>query len=136
MPKPILTLLLALLLSLAACGGQPAPEGDEGGAVAGDPAAGEALFAQTLIGTQAGCTTCHSLEPGVTIIGPSLANIGTEAGARVSGESAEDYLRKSIVEPDATVVEGFPAGLMSKELSTELTEQQVNDLIAYLLTVR
>jgi hypothetical protein len=45
-------------------------------------------------------------------------------------------LRKSIVEPDATVVEGFPAGLMSKELSAELTEQQVNDLIAYLLTVR
>ena len=131
MPKLKLLLLLALLLTLAACGGQPVPEGDEG-----DPAAGEVLFAQTLIGTQPGCMTCHSLEPGVTIIGPSLAKIGTEAGARVSGESAEDYLRKSILEPDATVVEGFSAGLMSKELSTELTEQQVNDLIAYLLTVR
>jgi mono/diheme cytochrome c family protein len=131
MRKLTFLLLGVLVLSLLACGGESAPE-----AGAGDAAAGETLFAQQLIETQPGCITCHSLEPGVTSVGPSVATIGAEAGSRVSGTSAEEYLRKSILEPDATVAEGFATGIMPKGFATALTEQQVNDLVAYMLTLR
>jgi cytochrome c551/c552 len=130
----VFVLLLVLAIGLVACGGEPVPEEIE--AAAGVAANGEVLFSQPLIGTQAGCGTCHSLEPGVTTVGPSLAEIGAEAGSRASGMSAEVYLRQSILEPDAYLVEGFGAGIMPKGLATELSEEQVNDLIAYLLTLK
>jgi mono/diheme cytochrome c family protein len=124
----LLLLLLILGLALAACGGgkEPAPA-DEGGAGSGDAAAGEKLFNQTLIGTQAGCVTCHSLEPGVSMVGPSLAGIGAKS---------EDFLRKSITAPDAEIAEGFTPGIMPKALADELSEQQLNDLVAFLRTLK
>jgi cytochrome c551/c552 len=138
MRKLFLLVVLVVVLALAACGGDsaPAPSGSQGEpAGAGDAAAGEELFGQSLIGTQAGCATCHSLEPGVTMVGPSLATIGADAGTRVSGVSAEDFLRQAITDPDADIAAGFAAGLMPAALADELTEQQVNDLIAFLLTL-
>jgi cytochrome c2 len=129
--------MLVLALSLAACGGEPAPAaGEDEPAGPGDAAAGKEIFNQTLIGTQPGCATCHLLEPGVTMVGPSLATIGADAGSRVSGVSAEDYLKKSITEPSADVAEGFSGTLMPAALADELTGQQINDLIAYMLTLK
>lgn len=122
-----LTLVLESLL-LAACGG-----GD--GASADSVDAGEQLFKQSTIGTTAGCKTCHSLEPGAVIIGPSLAGIATRAGNMVSGVSAEYYLRQSILEPDAYLVEGYPASVMPKVWGEQLSEEQVNGLVEYLLTL-
>jgi cytochrome c551/c552 len=132
-------LVLVLVLALAACGGDsaPAPASSEGEAAgSGDAAAGKDLYNQSLIGTQPGCATCHSLEPGVTMVGPSLATIGADAGTHASGVSAEDHLRKSILDPNADVADGFTAGLMPVALADELTEQQVNDLVAFLLTLK
>jgi mono/diheme cytochrome c family protein len=117
---------LLLLISLAACGGN----GDTGG---GDPAAGETVYNEVASPT---CSSCHSLEPGVALVGPSLANIGAEAGERVSGQSAEAYLRESVVDPNAYIVEGFSANIMPANYGTQLTEQQVTDLVAYMLTLQ
>jgi cytochrome c551/c552 len=137
MRKLSVIFVLLLVLSLVACGGGSAPSGgQEEPAGQGDAAAGEALYNQSLIGTQPGCMTCHSLEPGVTMVGPSLAVIGAEAGTRVEGVSAEDYLRQSILEPNAFVAEGFAQGLMPAALAGELTAQQVDDLVAFLLTLK
>ena len=126
--------LLMLVLALAACGGSSSDE--SGDAIAGDAAAGEAIFAQTLVGTQPGCVTCHSVEPGVTMVGPSLATIGAEAGSRVSGLSAEEYLRQSIQAPNEHIAEGFSAGLMPAALADELSAQELSDLVAYLQTLK
>jgi mono/diheme cytochrome c family protein len=135
MRKLVLILVLALVLGLAACGGDSAPAGDESQAVGeGDVTAGKDLFVQGLIGTQAGCATCHSLEPGLIGLGPSLAAAGAEAGGRVEGASAAVYLRESILAPNAYLVEGF-AGIMPVTYGDELTEQQVADLVAFLLTL-
>jgi cytochrome c551/c552 len=128
-------LLLALALVLVGCGGGSTSEEGAESASVGDAQAGEAIFAQTLVGTQPGCVTCHSLEPGVTMVGPSLAGIGAAAGSRVSGLSAEDYLRQSIQEPDAHVADGFSSGLMPAALADELSAQELSDLVAYLLTL-
>jgi cytochrome c2 len=117
---------LMLVASLVACGGDEGTGGEGGG---GDVAAGETVFNQV---ASPACNTCHSLEPDVTLVGPSLANIGADAGSRVSGQSAEEYLRQSIVEPDAHVVEGFSPGIMPSNYGTQLTEQQINVLVAYL----
>jgi hypothetical protein len=96
-------MLLALVLIIAACGGDSAPSGDEEGAPAGDPVVGEKVFNGV---AAPACNTCQSLEPGVTVIGPSLATVGNVAGSRVSGVSAENYLRESITDSDSYPHEG------------------------------
>jgi len=123
-------LILALLVVLTACGG--------GGGEASDSAveAGEELFAKTVIGSQAGCATCHSLEPGAIVVGPSMDGIGSRAGSTVAGQSAEDYLRESILDPDAYLVEGFPPGTMPQVWKNELTSEQIDQLVAYMLTLQ
>jgi cytochrome c551/c552 len=137
MRRLLLVLLLIVVLSLVACGGESAPAGDQGEvAGAGDAAAGRRLFDQNLIGTQAGCMTCHSLEPGVNMVGPSLANIGADAGSRVPGVSAEEYLQEAITMPDAHIVEGFSPGIMPAALAEELSAQDVDNLVAFLLTLQ
>lgn len=142
MNKKLLVLLVICisLLILVACGGgntstntpaeEPAP--------VGDAANGEALFAQPTIGANnaPGCITCHSLEPDVVIVGPSQAGLATRAETRVAGQSAEEYIRNSITEPNAYVVEGFAEGVMYQNYATDLTAEEINDLIAYTLTLK
>ncbi|RME06604.1 MAG: hydrogenase iron-sulfur subunit, partial [Anaerolineae bacterium] len=101
-----------------------------------DPEEGRKLYYETSLGTNAGCRICHSLEPGVVLVGPSFAGIATRAATRIPGMSAEEYLRQSILEPDAYVVEGFPAGQMVQNLGEILTEEQINDLVSFLMTLK
>jgi cytochrome c oxidase subunit 2 len=135
MKKLTFILLLALSLSLMACNaGDSAPGGSkEESTKVGDATAGEKLFAK---GAQPPCANCHSLEPDVTLFGPSLAKISAVAGSRVSGQSAEDYLRQSILEPNAHIAEGFTPNVMHLTYGEELSEQETNDLAAYLLTLK
>lgn len=124
-------LLVVLALTVVACGGG----GDDSGGGA-DAAAGEKLFASAVIGTQAGCITCHSLTPDEVIVGPSMAGIASRAGSREAGKSAEDYIRESILTPDTYLVEGFPAGTMPQVWGDELSDEQLNQIVAYLLTLK
>jgi mono/diheme cytochrome c family protein len=124
----VLLLVLTLaLFGLAACGGTAATSTPSGGA--GDAVAGEATF-------KANCAGCHAVEAGVTLTGPSLAGIGTAAGTMVSGMSAEQFLRQSIVDPNAQVTSGFSAGVMPGNFGTRLDSRQIDDLVAYLLTLK
>ena len=141
MRKLTLTILLALLFAfgLTACGGgeEEAADSGDSGAV-GDAARGEELFNQTIIGAASapGCITCHSLEPGVVVVGPSQADVGARAETAVEGMSAEEYLRQSIVDPNAHLAEGFGPDLMHQTYGEELTNTQINDLVAYMLTLK
>jgi cytochrome c553 len=128
MKKLTLLLLLLLVLSLAACAG-----GGEEKAAAGDATAGERVFHEV---AAPACGTCHSLEPGVAGAGPSLAGIAAQAGSRVTGMSAEDYLRQAIIDPNADIAEGFAANVMTATYGSQLTEQQIADLVAYLMTLK
>ncbi|MDH5372983.1 MAG: hydrogenase iron-sulfur subunit [Acidimicrobiia bacterium] len=105
---------------------------------AGGPNAdrGEDLFTSAAIRGGAGCRVCHSLKPGEDGVGPSLAGVGIRAVDRVAGLSAEEYLRRSILEPDEYVVEGFRSGQMRADVGEGLTETELADLIAFLLTLR
>lgn len=98
--------------------------GDALGVVTGDPDAGAQVY------TEQGCDGCHSLEAdAAAMTGPPLHNIGTVADDRTD-QSAAEYIRESIVEPSAYIVEGYE-DLMPPY---ELPDDQLDNLVAYLLT--
>ncbi|MEN8235600.1 MAG: hydrogenase iron-sulfur subunit [Actinomycetota bacterium] len=97
--------------------------------------AGESLYYESTLGVNTGCRVCHSLKPGVVIIGPSFDGIATRAGSTLSGLTAEEYLYESIVDPDAYVVEGFDPGVMLQNFDDTLTDEQIENLVAFLLTL-
>ena len=135
----LFTLILALAFVLAACGGDGGGAAEGGGSSpVGDAAHGEELYNQVTIGSASapGCVTCHSLEEGVVIVGPSHAGVATRAATYVEGQSAEDYLRASILNPDEHIVDGYTAGVMYQNYAEELKASEVNDLVAYLLTLK
>jgi mono/diheme cytochrome c family protein len=97
------------------------------------------------LATSLGCVACHVATP----TGPawmasgSTPGIGTraqtrftEAGYSGKAQSPEQYLLESIVDPSAYVVEGFADKIMPGTYSTQLSEQNAADLIAYLLTLK
>jgi cytochrome c2 len=93
---------------------------------------GRELFNGKLIG--ASCATCHRADSEEKLVGPGLKNVA----ARVSTyqlpqpESTEEYLRTSILHPDAFVVPGYPPSVMPQNFGQVLSPQDINDLIAYL----
>lgn len=99
---------------------------------AGDAERGAVLFTQS-IGGQAACSTCHALDE-TRIVGPGMNGIAVRAAERVAGQTAAEYLHTSIVNPGAYVVEGYP-NIMPNTFAQALSEQQVNDLVAYLFTL-
>lgn len=108
--------------------------GGAAGGATGDPKAGETLFTSATIGANPGCKTCHTID-GTKLVGPSLQGIGTRAATRVPGQSAEEYIKTSILDPNAFVVEGFASGVMPS-FKPVLSDQQLNDLVAYLMTLK
>lgn len=97
----------------------------------GDPQRGMQVF--TGVGT---CSACHDVKSGTTLVGPSLKGIASRAASRVPNLSAEAYIRESIVAPNKFVVSGFTAGLMPAQFESTLTKRQIDDVIAYLLTLQ
>ncbi len=95
---------------------------DAAAAVEGDAANGETLFALA-------CVACHGAETGV---GPSLPTMAENAGERVEGQSAEDYLYESIVDPGAYIVEGFN-NIMPATYEEQYSDQEIWDIVAYIL---
>ena len=80
-----------------------------------------------------GCTGCHTIEgvPGaVGNVGPELTHVATNAPTR-KGTSAEEYLRESVEDPAAFVVEGFSPIMPS--LRGGMSDEEFEDLIAFLL---
>ena len=97
---------------------------------AADAANGQALSVSN------GCIACHSLEKDVRVVGPSWYSVGATAGERVAGESAGLYLYTSIVDPNAYINEGYVAGLMPLTYKDILSNEQMADVIAYLLSLQ
>jgi mono/diheme cytochrome c family protein len=87
---------------------------------------GEQIF------TAAGCAGCHTLSKANAngTIGPDLDDLAAAAGQQPG--SPEDYVRESILDPDAVVAEGFQSGVMPS-YEGRLTDEQVQALVRYLL---
>ena len=72
------------------------------------------------------CATCHTLAsvPQATgTDGPDLTGIGAKGA---------DYIRESITDPSAVVVEGYEDGLMPQDFGTQLSPEELDTLIEFL----
>ena len=77
------------------------------------------------------CSACHSLD-GTKMTGPSWKDLYLSSREMVNGEKVtadEEYLRESIVKPDAKVVKGYQNVMSSFGYLTDL---QINGLIEYI----
>jgi cytochrome c oxidase subunit 2 len=80
-----------------------------------------------------GCMACHSID-GTTRVGPTLkGSFGKTVTVMTDGKERnivadEAYLRKSILEPNADVVKGFPPIMLSQKM----TDEELNELINYI----
>lgn len=112
----------------------------------GDPEAGMTVF-NTSYETSSGvwmCTNCHSVdESQQRLIGPGLWGLHERAVERIEEAPADDpvtYVRNSIIYTNDYIVpadEGgpYPANLMPGNYEELLTEQELTDLVAYILTL-
>ncbi|HEX6303511.1 MAG TPA: c-type cytochrome [Anaerolineales bacterium] len=94
-----------------------------------DPVArGQAVFLDM------GCGACHAVD-GVSTgtVGPNLNQIAEVAANRVEGQTTEEYIRESILMPNAHVVEGFTEGIMPQNFGERLSQDQLSDLVTFLL---
>ncbi|MEO6061329.1 MAG: c-type cytochrome [Thermoflexales bacterium] len=126
--------VVAASLALCACTAGSPP--------AGDPADGERLFlGQVAVKTSRGdvppCARCHGTTPdGKSPLGPSLSGVADRAATRVRGQNAAAYLRESILNPDAVLVDNYQEGIMYRGYRDSLTDRQLDNLVAYLTTLK
>lgn len=81
------------------------------------------------------CGSCHRVGTGGGTTGPDLTHIGTVAATRTATGDAEQYLITSIRDPGAYIVPGYP-DTMPRGLDRGMTEEDLTDLVRYLLTLR
>lgn len=125
-PRIILawTILLLALVALGACGAGAAPASP-----ADQVASGQRLF-------NIWCSGCHTLDPaGPTALGPSLAGVATRAAANPDGLSAAAWLRRETLDPNANLTPGYGPGLMPSNYEQTLRPDQIEALIAFMLTL-
>jgi mono/diheme cytochrome c family protein len=122
---------IGVVLLLSGCAVSPPMSAS----VAGDVERGAQLFAQ---GQNAAppCSGCHQIVAGQSgfSFGPNLADIGEHAEMRIDGVTAEEYLHQSILEPGHYIVSGY-RDIMYPDYDAHFTRADIQDLIAYLLTL-
>ena len=84
---------------------------------------GEQIF-QTYL-----CGTCHSLDQPTPMVGPTLYDVGNRL--------SKSEIYEAVLEPDATVAEGFFPGVMSAQLNatgfySKISSQQLKTLVEFL----
>jgi cytochrome c oxidase subunit 2 len=99
--------------------------------VGGLAGAGKKLFVEKA------CSGCHSLD-GTRIVGPTFKglygrNEEMEGGPKLAAD--ENYLRESILQSNAKIVKGYPAGVMPV-FAGQLTDDDVAALIEFIKTVQ
>ena len=95
-----------------------------GGEPQGNAQAGEEVFNSI---ANPACGTCHTLEAAGSnqTLGPNLDEALADKDAA--------FIHESIVDPDAEITEGYADNLMPEDYGQKLTEQQIADLVAFLV---
>jgi cytochrome c oxidase subunit 2 len=93
------------------------------GGTGGDENSGETVFAT------AGCGGCHTFTPAGTDaqVGPSLDAVDP------GGVPLEEYLRTSIIDPNAKLAPGYQGDVMPSTFGKSLTDEQLDALVQYLV---
>jgi mono/diheme cytochrome c family protein len=116
------------VLLLAGCGGEKVvqPTGPVEGtlpkAQAANPAQGKKNFESN------GCGSCHTLKEA-----SATGKVGPDLDEALKGKD-EEFIKESITDPNAEIAQGFQPNVMPQTYGTQLTSQQLNDLVAFLKT--
>ena len=140
MRTSLAAVFIGVFLLGAACAQSSTESAPEPGSV-GNAEHGEEIFRTGADLIPRACIICHSLErtseAGSELdgerVGPTLFGISARAGDTVPGLAADEYIRQSILDPQAYVVEGFPVQ-MPGAYPYLLSDDAVDDLVAFLLT--
>jgi cytochrome c2 len=97
---------------------------DVAAAMAKAASAGGLTPAETYL-TDRGCVACHDVRGQERRVGPALTGVASRLAVR--------EIRQSIVDPDAVVAEGFPAGLCPKVDPKGESPAEVDMLVDYLV---
>lgn len=99
---------------------------------------GRILFNQVHTGNNnvIGCISCHSLKPNIKTVGPTLFKIGLRADKMIKGLNAKEYLKQSIINPDAFIVSGYSPAIMFSHYQSELSVVEVDNLVSYLQSLK
>ncbi|MGI6209063.1 MAG: c-type cytochrome, partial [Anaerolineae bacterium] len=118
--------------------GTPAPEGTPQATPAAEvEPSKEAVAAGRLVAQSSGCLGCHSTD-GTTRVGPTWQDLYGSKENLEDGTTVEvdtEYLRRSILDPDAQIVRGFPSGIMPHTYDLQLSEEDINNVIAYIMSL-
>ncbi|MEX1071009.1 MAG: cytochrome c oxidase subunit II [Anaerolineales bacterium] len=85
-----------------------------------------------------GCFACHSID-GSELVGPTWQGLfGSQVpladGNTVTADGV--YLHTAIADPNAQIVQGFVPGVMPQNFGEIMTEEQINQIIAFIMTLQ
>jgi cytochrome c(L) len=89
--------------------------------LAADEDPGKQLFMDT-------CQTCHRINGTGGDVGPDLSSVGARRDA--------EFIRQSILDPNAVVTEGYKPDIMPKNFKELFTEDQLNQLVTFLSNLK
>jgi cytochrome c oxidase subunit 2 len=89
-----------------------------------------------LLTVSKGCVGCHSID-GSPLTGPTWfglfgSDVKLADGSTITADEA--FISQSILDPNATIVEGFPSPSVMPPYV--LTEEEIANIIAYLKTLK
>jgi cytochrome c oxidase subunit 2 len=85
-----------------------------------------------------GCAACHSVD-GSRIIGPTwkgLSGSDVEFADGTTAKADDAYLKAFILNPNARQIKGFPLNVMPSDFREKLTDDQINDIIEYIKSLK
>jgi mono/diheme cytochrome c family protein len=97
------------------------------GTTTAEQPAGNAAAGRTVFEGQ-GCGSCHTFAPA-----GSTGTVGPNLGEVLAGKDAA-LIRQSIVDPNAEIAQGFSPNVMPQTYGDQLSPQQIDDLVAFLMS--
>jgi cytochrome c oxidase subunit 2 len=82
------------------------------------------------------CESCHSID-GSRLVGPSWKGIWGKQEKMSDGRMVlvdENYIRKSILEPNADIVDTFPSPSPMPTFAGQLSDKDIDNIIAFIKT--
>jgi cytochrome c2 len=131
----LMWILVGIMLLVTACGAGANASAPPDPDSVGDSTIGAELFVERH-GDAPSCSYCHSVTNDDGGIGPSLMGIANRANTQVDGMGAVAYLHESIVDPNAYISDDSPKSRMYAHFSDVLSDEDIDNLIAYLLTLK